>query len=162
MVVISVKSRRLFCFYCSMLENVIINSICHCSHPLVTCAGITLWHDLHGATESGLEAVVQIMASHAATDVLRRAQENSDEYVWTICWPMSSAGSETSQGLYFISQKRHALVHVHKQVSSTCMAVRKVATLLRELTCHVGSHSVTCHPAEVTFPPLPSRSWYSI
>jgi len=26
---------------------------------------------------------------------------------------------------------------------------------LRELTCHTGSHSVTCHPAEVTFPPLP-------
>jgi len=26
---------------------------------------------------------------------------------------------------------------------------------LRELTCHMGSHSVTCHPAEVTFPPLP-------
>jgi len=25
---------------------------------------------------------------------------------------------------------------------------------LRELTCH-GSHNVTCHPAEVTFPPLP-------
>jgi len=23
-----------------------------------------------------------------------------------------------------------------------------------ELTCHMGSHSVTCHPAEVTFPPL--------
>ena len=21
--------------------------------------------------------------------------------------------------------------------------------------CHMGSHSVTCHPAEVTFPPLP-------
>ena len=28
-------------------------------------------------------------------------------------------------------------------------------SLLRELTCHMGSHSVTCHPAEVTFPPLP-------
>ena len=28
---------------------------------------------------------------------------------------------------------------------------------LRELTCHMGSHSVTCHPAEVTFPPLPKR-----
>ena len=28
------------------------------------------------------------------------------------------------------------------------------ASLLRELTYHVGSHSVTCHPAEVTFPPL--------
>ena len=26
---------------------------------------------------------------------------------------------------------------------------------LRELTYHKGSHSVTCHPAEVTFPPLP-------
>jgi len=28
---------------------------------------------------------------------------------------------------------------------------------LRELTFtyHMGSHSVTCHPAEVTFPPLP-------
>ena len=28
--------------------------------------------------------------------------------------------------------------------------------------CHVETRSVTCHPAEVTFPPLPSRSWYSI
>jgi len=26
---------------------------------------------------------------------------------------------------------------------------------LRELACHMGSHSVTCHPAELTFPPLP-------
>ena len=25
---------------------------------------------------------------------------------------------------------------------------------LRELTCHMGSHSVTCYPAEVTFPPF--------
>jgi len=32
-----------------------------------------------------------------------------------------------------------------------CIAARKVATPLRELTCH----SVICHPAEVTFPPLP-------
>jgi len=29
------------------------------------------------------------------------------------------------------------------------------ASPLRELTCHMGSHSATCHPAEVTFPPLP-------
>jgi len=28
-------------------------------------------------------------------------------------------------------------------------------TLLRELTFYMGSHSVTCHPAEVTFPLLP-------
>jgi len=39
--------------------------------------------------------------------------------------------------------------------SDRCIAVRKVAAPLRELTCHMGSHSVTCHPAEVTFPPLP-------
>ena len=26
---------------------------------------------------------------------------------------------------------------------------------LRELTYHMGSHSVICHPTEVTFPPLP-------
>jgi len=35
-------------------------------------------------------------------------------------------------------------------VASKCIAVRKVATPLRELTCHMGSH-----PAEVAFPPLP-------
>jgi len=40
-------------------------------------------------------------------------------------------------------------------VSNKCISVRKVATPLRELACHMGSHSVTCHPAEVTFPPFP-------
>jgi len=45
--------------------------------------------------------------------------------------------------------------HPSKKVSNKCIAVRKVATLLWELTCHMGSHSVTCHPTEVTFPPLP-------
>ena len=34
--------------------------------------------------------------------------------------------------------------------SSQC----NIATTLWELTCHMGSHSVTCHPAEVTLPPL--------
>jgi len=29
------------------------------------------------------------------------------------------------------------------------------ASPLLELTCHMGSHSDTCHPAEVTFQPLP-------
>ena len=43
----------------------------------------------------------------------------------------------------------------HYMVSNNCIAVHKVATPLRELTCHMGSHSVTCHPAELTFPPLP-------
>jgi len=31
----------------------------------------------------------------------------------------------------------------------------QTASPLRELMCHMGSHSVTCHPAEVTFAPLP-------
>ena len=36
------------------------------------------------------------------------------------------------------------------------IAVRATSTTpLRELTCHIGSNSITCHPAEVTFPPLP-------
>jgi len=30
-----------------------------------------------------------------------------------------------------------------------------ITSLLREITCHMGSHSVTCHTAAVTFPPLP-------
>ena len=30
-----------------------------------------------------------------------------------------------------------------------------IITPLRELTRHMRSHSVTCHPAEVTLPPLP-------
>jgi len=37
-----------------------------------------------------------------------------------------------------------------------CIAVCATSTApLRELTCHIESYSVTCHPAEVTFPPLP-------
>jgi len=28
----------------------------------------------------------------------------------------------------------------------------KITSPLREITCHMGSHSVTCHPAAVTFP----------
>ena len=32
----------------------------------------------------------------------------------------------------------------------------------RQPWCHMGSHPVTCHPAELTFLPLPQHSWYSI
>jgi len=31
----------------------------------------------------------------------------------------------------------------------------EIPSLLREITCHMGSHSITCHPAAVTFLPLP-------
>ena len=56
------------------------------------------------------------------------------------------------------TRHRSSSHHCHRRrasLSNTCIAVRKVATPLRELTCHMGSHSVTCHPAEVTSPPLP-------
>jgi len=33
--------------------------------------------------------------------------------------------------------------------------VIKIITQLREITCHKGSHSVTCHPEAMTFLPLP-------
>jgi len=42
-----------------------------------------------------------------------------------------------------------------KTVKVRGIAVCKQPSPLRELMCHMGSHSVTCHPAEVTFPPLP-------
>ena len=38
---------------------------------------------------------------------------------------------------------------------SSLPLVSNPALLLQELICHMGSHSFTCHPAEVTFPPLP-------
>ena len=50
--------------------------------------------------------------------------------------------------------RAHNRIIPRSLVSNKCIAVRKVATPLRELTCHMGSHSVTCHPAEVAFPPL--------
>jgi len=36
----------------------------------------------------------------------------------------------------------------------------QTASPLREVMCYTGSHSVTCHPAEVTFPPLPQPIKY--
>ena len=66
----------------------------------------------------------------------------------------------TETTLHWISPYRRAAGTLQPQgvevpISNKCIAVRKVATPLRELTCHMGSRSVTCHPAEVTFPPLP-------
>ena len=55
------------------------------------------------------------------------------------------------------------LVTVSKQLSNKCIAVCKVATPLRELTCHMGSHSVTPATRQRWHSrPYPSRSWYSI
>jgi len=42
-----------------------------------------------------------------------------------------------------------------KEVRKRIAVCATSTTPLRELTCHMESHSVTCHPAKVTFPPLP-------
>ena len=69
--------------------------------------------------------------------VSKRAGENNREIwgltVWEELETILKAGAYTD--------------HAAEQVSNKCIAVRKVATPLRELTCHMGSHSVTCHPA---------------
>jgi len=54
-------------------------------------------------------------------------------------------------------QSDHATPYVTLAVKSkvTGYSSCQHASPLLELTCHMGSHSVTCHPAEVTFQPLP-------
>jgi len=79
------------------------------------------------------------------------------EFILLDIWPFISV-SESWRLL--MSGKQYSTDQIQDvsepiEVSNKCIAVRKVATPLRELTCHIGSHSVTCHPAEVTFPPLP-------
>ena len=39
---------------------------------------------------------------------------------------------------------------------STAVGRRRPAATAPRLTCHIGSHSVTCHPTDVTSPPLHS------
>jgi len=39
------------------------------------------------------------------------------------------------------------------EIKYPVIAVRQLASPLWELTYYMGSHSVTCHPAEETFPP---------
>ena len=47
----------------------------------------------------------------------------------------------------------NSITNTHFAQGKRSIAVR-IASPLRELTCHMGSHGVTCHPAEVAFPPL--------
>jgi len=55
---------------------------------------------------------------------------------------------------------KHLLSKSKVKVKKGIAVCRLTAT---ELTCHMGSHSVTCHPAEVTFLPLPQpKLVYSI
>ena len=42
------------------------------------------------------------------------------------------------------------------------IAICEGTSPLPEISCHMGSHSVTCYPTAVTFPPLPQSKLYSI
>ena len=69
--------------------------------------------------------------------------------------PRGPPGDAGHTGASFFTRTRATLCQRRYESCNKCIVVRKVATPLRELTCHTGSHSVTCHPAEVTFPSLP-------
>jgi len=45
----------------------------------------------------------------------------------------------------------------HGKKGKQNIAVCKLTSLLWEITYYMGSHNVTCHPAEVTFLPLPQQ-----
>ena len=49
------------------------------------------------------------------------------------------------------------LVRVCQSVFSWLLSV----TSLQELTCHMESHGVTCHPTELTFTPAEAGTWLS-
>ena len=55
--------------------------------------------------------------------------------------------------VWLINASAYRPLSACRSIFNKCIAVRKVATPLRELTCH----SVACHPAEVTFPPWSFR-----
>jgi len=48
----------------------------------------------------------------------------------------------------------HSPQHICKERKRIAVCATSTTTLWK-LTCHMGSHSITCHPAEVTFPLLP-------
>ena len=84
----------------------------------------------------------------------------SAPYGWRLSFCKGVAGTETAVKprdgtLCGGTARRNVEQRYCVATRNKCIAVREVATTLRELTCHTGSHSVTCHPSEVTFPPVP-------
>ena len=55
---------------------------------------------------------------------------------------------------YSVIQPRNLVTKVRMAYMRIAVYATSIAPL-RELTCHMASHSVTFHPVEVTFPPLP-------
>ena len=98
---------------------------------------------------------------------------------WVAWWRNGRASDLRSRGREFDPRPGAAayndsgqVVHIQLPRRRHCSLVYGVVKLgtfiflpftpLRELTCNMGSHGVTCHPADVTFSPLLQQSWYSI
>jgi len=63
-------------------------------------------------------------------------------------WPEVRAGGEAVMQNYGVNKGKG------KGKCRPIAVCETSPTPLREITYHIGSYSVTCHPAEVTFPPL--------
>ena len=120
-------------------------------YSLVTDVTFTLTHTRLTALFSGTTQVSRYQKGKTNLDF---TEARDSEWQWhqlghmQVCTSFQTDNHVSTPPLNFYRPD------VSKYVYNKCTAVHKVATPLRELTCHMGSHSVTCHPAEVTVPPL--------
>jgi len=77
--------------------------------------------------------------------------------VFALCTARDVTSSVFLTYLHKVWSKLEMQGRCYKKVKSKPIEqfVIEIISPLREITCHVGSHSVTCHPAAVTSPPLP-------
>ena len=140
----------------SCLISVLAKSLVSSERTQITLLCLTVWHFLEPQTED--------------YTMLRSIICWPDDQVWvTYDWLVCCffVTAPTFRGLWYCSDAVRVLdsyweerkvrmqlcvcSKVYGYNSSQCNPV----TLLQELTCHMGSHSVTCQLAEVTFLPLP-------
>ena len=66
------------------------------------------------------------------------------------------AKMDVSVNMLILRENSGQRIHLSKKSKEGYSSLQaSLPSPLRKLTYHMGSHSVTCHPAEVTFPPLP-------
>ena len=127
--------------------------ISHCPQPLLIAqcslaalhchqlAILSAFPSLHGTTKLSLPLVMICLVPPSSKSVV--------DHIYLITF------------WNFLFENVHSLNNNTKQClfSFSCIVTgyssMQQASLLRELTCHIGSHNVTCQLAEVTFLPLP-------
>jgi len=89
---------------------------------------------------------------------MKQEMMGGSDISWTICKSFTPRSRQPCQCLIFY---RHDALADAQQTVSKHWSNSKVTgyssshpSLLQELTCHMGSQSVTCHPGEVTFQPM--------